>query len=376
MATIRDVAQLAGVSTATVSNVINGKDFVEERIRQKVEEAIGALNYLPNKAARRLRRRKRQRAIKILGLASLQSYTEAVTVMTAAAREEARARGLEVIECLSDADDAEGQNRQIADLIEREVDAVVCFPVDCEGVTPAVGLCNLRGVPFIALNRPALGGDVAATVKSDDYQAGTMLGLYIALNGRGGGARILELEFSTGDLNRLDRRRGFHDVVQASPGLKIVDDLALPWSAGKNWDESLDALTAKLAGLPEVDTVYCHTDELALLTIKALRGLGRLRRVGERGHVAVLGVDGSGAAIQAIGDGWMDATAEQHLLGQAAKAVQVALAAMNDEPIEPSVTVVPIRLIYQGNVDHVRDYWAFWRPGQSGGEKRLETGAD
>jgi DNA-binding LacI/PurR family transcriptional regulator len=56
MAKIDDVAKLAGVSTATVSAVINGQDIVKPRTRIKVLKAIQRLNYHPNLYARSLAR--------------------------------------------------------------------------------------------------------------------------------------------------------------------------------------------------------------------------------------------------------------------------------------------------------------------------------
>lgn len=50
-----DVARLAGVSTATVSHVINHSRFVSDEVTQKVEDAIRRLNYIPNQMARNLK---------------------------------------------------------------------------------------------------------------------------------------------------------------------------------------------------------------------------------------------------------------------------------------------------------------------------------
>jgi DNA-binding LacI/PurR family transcriptional regulator len=55
MATIVDVAKLSGVSVGTVSNVLNGTAKVSHTTKQKVEEAIEALNFRPNDMARSLR---------------------------------------------------------------------------------------------------------------------------------------------------------------------------------------------------------------------------------------------------------------------------------------------------------------------------------
>lgn len=54
MATIRDVAQYAGVSVGTVSNVLNGSPLVKDKTRQRVLAAIEALNFTPSAAARSL----------------------------------------------------------------------------------------------------------------------------------------------------------------------------------------------------------------------------------------------------------------------------------------------------------------------------------
>lgn len=52
--TIEDVAKAAGVSRQTVSRVINRKPGVKPAVRERIEEAIAALGYVPNLAARRM----------------------------------------------------------------------------------------------------------------------------------------------------------------------------------------------------------------------------------------------------------------------------------------------------------------------------------
>lgn len=52
---MKDVAELAGVSTATVSHVINGTRYVSEEVCEKVQSAMKTLNYVPNPIARSLR---------------------------------------------------------------------------------------------------------------------------------------------------------------------------------------------------------------------------------------------------------------------------------------------------------------------------------
>ena len=60
MASIKDVARIAKVSTATVSRVISGTDYVSEEVKERVLAAIKSLNYRPNRVARSLRVRHRR----------------------------------------------------------------------------------------------------------------------------------------------------------------------------------------------------------------------------------------------------------------------------------------------------------------------------
>ena len=57
MATVKDVAKLAGVSTATVSRALADPDKVSILTRNKVDQAVAEIGYSPNAMARNLRRR-------------------------------------------------------------------------------------------------------------------------------------------------------------------------------------------------------------------------------------------------------------------------------------------------------------------------------
>lgn len=56
MANIHEIAKLAGVSSATVSRVINNHPYVSEPTRQRVQEVIDRLDYVPNLNAVSLKR--------------------------------------------------------------------------------------------------------------------------------------------------------------------------------------------------------------------------------------------------------------------------------------------------------------------------------
>lgn len=76
MSNMKDIAKIAGVSSATVSRVINNNGYVSHDTRQKVESAINKLDYVPNSQAISLKKG----ATKTIGIIT-PSITETITVL-------------------------------------------------------------------------------------------------------------------------------------------------------------------------------------------------------------------------------------------------------------------------------------------------------
>ncbi|KOV85530.1 LacI family transcriptional regulator [Nocardia sp. NRRL S-836] len=87
MATLKDVARLAGVSVKTVSNVVNGYSFVKPDNRRRVEEALAATGYRPNLGARNLRRGRTGSIALVLPELSIPYFAELAGLVIAAAQE-------------------------------------------------------------------------------------------------------------------------------------------------------------------------------------------------------------------------------------------------------------------------------------------------
>lgn len=78
MATMKDVAQLAGVSTATVSRALMNPDKVSATTRKRVEEAVLEAGYSPNSLARNLRRNESRTIVAIVPDICDPYYTEII----------------------------------------------------------------------------------------------------------------------------------------------------------------------------------------------------------------------------------------------------------------------------------------------------------
>ena len=85
MATIRDVAEAAGVSVATVSRVLNETDKVQPATRQRVLDTIKRLHYTPNLLGRNLRQGETRKVLVLLNTFSNQFYSRVLKGIEACA---------------------------------------------------------------------------------------------------------------------------------------------------------------------------------------------------------------------------------------------------------------------------------------------------
>src|SRR5512147_1393980 len=120
MPTIRDVAKLAGVAPITVSRVINHNGYFTEETRERVQDAINQLGYLPNKLARSLRLRKTS----MLALVLTDITNPFWTTVARGVEDAASDGGFNLILCNTDESEAE-QARYVQALLEKQVDGIL-----------------------------------------------------------------------------------------------------------------------------------------------------------------------------------------------------------------------------------------------------------
>ncbi|WP_397458357.1 LacI family DNA-binding transcriptional regulator [Pseudomonas asplenii] len=167
MATIKDVAALAGISYTTVSHVVNKTRPVSERVRLKVEAAIAELDYVPSAVARSLKA-KTTATIGLLVPNSLNPYFAEL------------ARGIEdycernnycVILCNSD-DDPDKQRNYLRVLLEKRVDGLIVASTGGDD-SLAAGLLAVR-TPMVIVDREIAG------VETDRVRIDHEEGAYLA----------------------------------------------------------------------------------------------------------------------------------------------------------------------------------------------------
>lgn len=164
MATIQDVARKAGVSTATVSHVVNHTRTVLPETRRAVEAAIRDLNYRPSAVARGLQ----TNITHIVGVlvADITSYFFAQIVRELEAAFEPQHYNLMV--CNTD-EDPERERRYLEMLYDKRVDGVIMVPTGIK--QPILQQFTRNNVPVVSMHRRP-GTPCGPVVLSDDLAAG------------------------------------------------------------------------------------------------------------------------------------------------------------------------------------------------------------
>ncbi|WP_367998811.1 MULTISPECIES: ribose operon transcriptional repressor RbsR [Pantoea] len=168
MATMKDVARLAGVSTSTVSHVINNNRFVSEQVREKVEQAIRSLNYAPSALARSLKINQTRTIGMLLTASNNPFYSEVVRGVENSCYE----RGYSLILCNTEGDE-ERMNRSLETLLQKRVDGLLIMctethlpSADILNRYPSIPMVMMDWAPFegrgdIIQDNALLGGEMA-----------------------------------------------------------------------------------------------------------------------------------------------------------------------------------------------------------------------
>lgn len=145
--TISDVARLAAVSTATVSNVVNGSAKVAPATRERVLKTIDALGYAPHPAARHMR----GGSSHLLGLIVADIMNPFFTELVHCVERAANASGYSVLLCNSD-EDLQREQQHLKLLRSQRVDGILLAATGHSSKERAFALGRLQ-VPVVLVDR-------------------------------------------------------------------------------------------------------------------------------------------------------------------------------------------------------------------------------
>ncbi|MEB8126460.1 LacI family DNA-binding transcriptional regulator [Staphylococcus succinus] len=241
MTTIREVAQLAGVSVATVSRVINNKGYVKQQTRQQIEHAITQLNYQPNEAARTLFKRKS----KMIGLLLPDISNPFFTLIARGVEDIALEQGYQVLIGNSDNDVTKARD-YLSTFISHNCVGMITTVIDEHVVE---NMLSQQGIPFVFVDRT---NNERSGISTNHFEGGQRQAELIL---EGHGKHILIVH---ADLN-IDAFKMRVDGIKA-----ILQQHAVSYHFCNTEQLDEERQFLKMLNQYKIDSVICSNDLLAI----------------------------------------------------------------------------------------------------------------
>lgn len=324
MATIRDVAKRAGVSTSTVSHVINKTRYVREETRERVHRAMRDLNYRPNNIAQSLRRQ-RTNTIGVLLPTTANPYFGGILAAIEAASFEV---GHNLV--IGNANnDPEREHAYLDVLMARQIAGMLL--ISTGDVLRSVERLHEEKVPVVVVDRPTGNANVDE-VWTDNRQGGYLATRHLLALGHRRVACI------AGPDHLVNSRQRFSGYVAAlvEAGLPVHEDLVC---AGLFDHESgYTAARALLDAHPDVTAIFACNDLMAIGAVRAVYDTGRAVPA----DVSVVGFDNIPMSAYTLPQ---LSTIDQPIAEVGAVAVQRLLERVARPNTPAQQTVLPVTLV-------------------------------
>jgi len=269
-ATLRDVAQKAGVSASTVSRVFSRPEMVAADVRDRVEEIARELRYIPNPIARGLARQRTGN----LGVIVPDIANPYFTPLVKSLQSDARARGCNVF--VADTDEHASRERDLGLALSQQVDGIVL-------ASPRMGDDEVRAlaadVPLITIGRLVDGVSGVGTPADNGIRQAVEL---LAAQGH---RRIAYLDGPPQSFVAAQRRGATLGAAEEfGCSVEVFGPFQTVVNAGRR--------AADLVLASDVTAVIAYNDQIAFGCMARLKECGR--RVPE--DYSIIGIDDSSVA--------------------------------------------------------------------------------
>lgn len=320
-ASIRDVAQRAGVSVGTVSNVLNDSPRVSPVTVERVRAAIVELGYVRNEAARQLRAGRSSS----VGLVVLDVRNPFFTDVARGAEDEASRAGLSII--LGNSDEDVARESSYLDLFEEQrVHGILISPYgDIEG---RLAQLRHRGTPVVLVDRESRDAGVSS-VSVDDAAGGRLAVAHLLATGR---RRIAFVGGAPGAIRQVaDRLAGAQRAIAEVEGatLEVIPTSGLTVLEGRRIGDELAARAHR------PDAVFAANDLVAVGLLQALVMSGLLRVPQDIALIGFDDIDFASATVVPLSS----IRQPRHEIGA------TALRILREEAMEPDLP--PRRIVFQ-----------------------------
>lgn len=251
MATIKEIAELAGVSRGTVDRVLNNRGSVNPRTARKILEIAQALDYKPNKAGIVLAAQKKNLKIGVILFDTGNPFFD--DVMEGVNLKSGELGGYNCSVLVTRVGfDLEAQLQAMDEMVSQGANGIVLSPYNDPLICDKINELNDRGIPVITTNTDIENSGRLAYVGCNFYRSGeTAAGLMHLIAGDEVYTGIVT--GSSKVLCHTDRIAGFRDrILSQYPGIRIVDTIENSDDEFESYDRTLRLLKEH----PEINGLY------------------------------------------------------------------------------------------------------------------------
>lgn len=320
MATIVEVARLAGVSTSTVSHVLNGTRNVEPKTRKKVLDAIEKTGYRQDALARAMRRSRTDS----IGLVVSDAGEPAFAEMVHGVEYAAAAQNLTLL-LANSAESPERETRAVQTLLQRRVDGLIL--ARCPDSSAEVEAQLGEGSPPVVLLDRVFDGAPCDQVGADNRESMRRLAEHLLARGH---RQFVVVAGDTRVPTLTERLAGFRDAVGTRSDVKaaVLEGIE---------NGRLKAALAEVLGRRDATCVIAASTPLAVAALEGLRAAG-LAVPGDIAFATFDGFDHSDLFQPSI------TTVRQPAFDMGAAAVGLLLERLQSPKASPRVTRLQQRL--------------------------------
>ncbi len=252
---------MAGVSTSTVSHVINKDRFVSDAVREKVEAAIKTLNYAPSALARSLKINQTRTIGMLITASTNPFYSELVRGVERSCFE----RGYSLVLCNTEGDE-QRMNSNLETLMQKRVDGLLLLCTETHQPSQEI-MQRYPSIPTVMMDWAPFNGD-SDLIQDNSLLGGDMATQYLINKG------FTRIACITGPLDKTPARlrlEGYREAMtRAGLTIREGDEIESDFEFGGGFD----AMQALLAMNERPQAVFIGNDAMAVGAYQALYQAG------------------------------------------------------------------------------------------------------
>lgn len=304
--TFKELAEICGVSRATVDRVIHNRGKVAPEVEQRIRKAAEKYGFQPNQVGKALARARNPIKIGVLVHLSRIEFFQELLEGIYAGQKEVHSLGGEVIIKEQRDFDAKGQIRLLDELAAEGINGIALPPAQSDQLCKRLNALSRSGIPIVTYNTELEGLTKLCHVGVDNVQGGRIAAYLMSLLLHGRGGKVLLISGHPTQQSNYQRVDGFRQ--ECADYYSNIETVAVKMNADEE-KKAYQITMAAIREIPDLAGIYMISNGLAG-TCQALEECGKA------GEIKLIACDLVPTARRYLDKGVLDFVLDQDAHGQ------------------------------------------------------------